>query len=62
MRLGQVILDWRTLNKMTLKHVSREIGIPLPTLAKIESGQEPSGATLTKILAFLLTTNGGKKQ
>ena len=52
MRLGELLKNWRTMERLTLKEVSKDIGIPLPTLSRVEHGEAMDGKTLAKILAW----------
>jgi len=53
MRIGEVLKDWRLMEKMTLKEAAPLIGISLATLARIEKGDGMDGVTMWAILAFL---------
>lgn len=54
MKLGQVIVAYRTINHLNVRTLAREIGISYPTLSRIERGNGCDSATLTKILTWLL--------
>lgn len=53
MNIGDVLKAWRCIGGMTLKEASERIGIPLPTLARIENGGMMDGATMWKLMVFL---------
>lgn len=55
MNLGVVLKDWRWSNKMDLRTAAKIFGISAATLMRIEMGYDPSGATLAKILIWLMT-------
>lgn len=54
MKIGDVLRRWRLLSDLTLQKASREIGIPIPTLSRIEHGEKMDGETLAKVLVWLL--------
>ena len=54
MRLGNVLKKWRTMEDRTLREVSAEMRIPLPTLHRAESGKPLDGITLAAIMVWLL--------
>jgi DNA-binding XRE family transcriptional regulator len=60
MILGTVIQKYRVASDLTLRDISKEIGIGAATLMRLEQGRDPDGATLTKVLIWLFkpTTNG----
>lgn len=65
MKLGTVIRKYRVTNELTLREVGQEIGIGAATLMRLEQGRDPDGATLAKVLHWLLSSeskNGSKKQ
>lgn len=43
MKLGSVLRIWRRGAGYTLREASKEIGIPVPTLNRIERGQQQVG-------------------
>lgn len=53
MKVGEVLKDWRVMEKMTLREASGHVGIPVPTLQRIEQGRDMDGATMWKLMAFL---------
>lgn len=62
MKLGTVIRRYRVTNELTLREVGKEIGIGAATLMRLEQGREPDGMTLIKVLAWLFSENGSKKE
>jgi transcriptional regulator with XRE-family HTH domain len=58
MKLGKVIRKYRVTNELTLREVSKEIGIGAATLMRLERGHEPDGSTLAKIIAWLCVDEG----
>jgi DNA-binding XRE family transcriptional regulator len=64
MILGTVIQKYRVASDLTLRDISKEIGIGAATLMRLEQGRDPDGATLTKVLIWLFkpTTDSGKGQ
>lgn len=65
MKLGTVIRKFRVTNEMTLRQVGKEIGIGPATLMRIEQGRDIDGATLAKVLGWLMsnetTPRNGRK-
>ena len=53
-RLGEAMRLYRTVNGRTIRDVSKEIGVGIATLWRIEIGQAIDAATLIKLLAWLL--------
>ena len=54
MKIPTLIRAWRKSNKHTLKQVALDIGIPLPTLCRIEQGKPMDGRTLLLVLRWML--------
>jgi len=54
MKLGEVIRKWRQASDLTLKEASGRIGLSLATMSRVERGENLDGATLAKILCWLL--------
>lgn len=54
MRLGEILRLWRRVSNITIRDLAAEIGVPYPTLSRIERGKEMDGTTLAKILAWLM--------
>ncbi|MDR3755189.1 MAG: helix-turn-helix domain-containing protein [Terracidiphilus sp.] len=54
MRIGDLLRAWRILEKMTLRGMADEIGLPLETYRRVERGDELRGRTLAKVLRWLL--------
>jgi transcriptional regulator with XRE-family HTH domain len=62
MKLGKVIHKYRINNELTLRELAQEIGIGAATLMRLEQGRDPDGATLAKVLNWLLSSESkGKK-
>jgi len=53
MNIGDVLKNWRLMEKMTLREACKRVGVSHPTLQRIEQGKSVDGATMWKILAFL---------
>lgn len=53
MKIGSVIHRWRTLSDQDLRSVAEEIGISSPTLMRLESGKDPSGETIARVIRWL---------
>lgn len=62
MKLGTVIRKYRVTNELTLREVGKEIGIGPATLMRLEQGRDPDGPTLAKVLTWLFSENGNKKE
>jgi predicted transcriptional regulator len=58
MKLGKVIRKYRVTNELTLREVSKEIGIGAATLMRLEQGRDPDGPTLVKLIAWLCSDEG----
>ncbi len=56
MKIGAVIRKWRNASDVPLRELADEIGIPLSTLARVETGEECSGDTLAQIIVWLVKT------
>jgi hypothetical protein len=54
MVLGNVIRKWRICEERTLRSVSSDIGISLPTLQRLEMGEKCDGDTLAAVLMWLI--------
>ena len=54
MKIPVMIRAWRKSNKLTLEQVALDIGIPLPTLCRIEQGKAMDGRTLLLVLRWML--------
>ena len=55
MRIGEVLKDWRTMQRLTIREASKMIGVPISTLSRIENGMTMDGKCLAKILRWLTT-------
>ena len=60
MKLGEVIRRWRKTSDLGIREVALEIGVSHGTLSRIERGEEMTGDTLAKVLAWLFTDAGKK--
>ena len=54
MRLGDVLAKWRWAAHITVRDAAKMIGISAPTFSRIERGEPMDGATMAKILKWLL--------
>ena len=54
MRLGALIRKWRTMSELTVRVAAPMIGISAATLSRIERGEPMDGATLAKVLRWML--------
>lgn len=60
MKLGEVIRRWRKMSDIGVRDAAREIGVSHGTLSRIERGEEMTGSTLAKVLAWLFSSENGK--
>ena len=59
MRIGEVLRDWRLMNRLTVREVAKLIGIKsASTLCRLENGKACDAETLGRIIAWLV---GGKR-
>ena len=61
MKLGKVIRKYRVTSELSLRDVGKEIGIGAATLMRLEQGRDPDGKTMSKVLAWLFTTEEGDR-
>lgn len=54
MNLSHVLRGWREAEDIEVREAARMIGIPFTTLSRIERGFPMDGATLAKIVRWLL--------
>lgn len=54
MILGSAIRAWRKEQRLGLRPVAKEIGIPFGTLGRFENGEAIESPALAKILAWAL--------
>jgi transcriptional regulator with XRE-family HTH domain len=54
MKIGLIIRKYRVFSELTQINLANEIGISKSTLSRLESGEEMDGATLGKVLVWLL--------
>lgn len=54
MRLGQILRKWRRAEDIGVREAAKQIGVTHGTLSRIERGEMMDGATLAKILVWLL--------
>lgn len=54
MKLGEVIKGWRERQYIGQREAAKRIGISLATLSRIENGKPIDGATMVRILDWLL--------
>lgn len=55
MKLGEVIRRWRKMSDLGVREAAKEIGVSHGTLSRIERGFPMDGATLARVLKWLLT-------
>lgn len=53
MRLGNVLRDWRTMNRLEQKDVARIIGVAPSTISNLEAGKGVNAETLVKVTTWL---------
>jgi cytoskeletal protein RodZ len=53
MNIGDVLKNWRVMERMTLREAAPRLGLTVPTLQRIESGHAVEGSTVVKIMVFL---------
>ena len=53
-RLSSVLKEYRWAKRVGVRELARQIGVSAPTLNRIERGGNPDGASLAKILRWLL--------
>ncbi len=61
MRVGAVIRSWRVMREISLRDAASQIGTTAPTLCRLEAGKPVDGATLAKVLAWLLAPNTSRQ-
>ena len=54
MNLGKVIRGWREREHLGIREAASQIGVSVATLSRIENGKPIEGATLIKLLDWLL--------
>lgn len=54
MMLGEVLRNWRTIEGLGVRAAAKVLGISPATLSRIENNENMDGATLAKILKWLL--------
>lgn len=60
MRIGEVIRRWRKMSDIGIREAAQEMGVSHGTLSRIERGEEMTGTTMAKVLAWLFSENGSK--
>ncbi len=55
MRLGMILLEWRTVNKLSVRAAAKELGLHYATLNRFERGENPDARTLAKVIFWMLT-------
>ncbi len=58
MKLGEILKGWREDRGLTLKEAASRMGVSLPTLSRIEHGEQMDGETLAKLLVWVLQEKG----
>jgi transcriptional regulator with XRE-family HTH domain len=54
MKIGELIKTWRDAERVTLRELAPEIGIPVPTLNRVEKGEPMDGRTLAKVITWMV--------
>lgn len=57
MRLGDLLRCWRLIREVTTRDAAKMIGTTAPTICRIEAGKPVDGATLAKVLKWLMEPN-----
>jgi transcriptional regulator with XRE-family HTH domain len=57
MRIGDTLRTVRIAKGISVRRFAYDIGIPFPTLARIEKGESPGGETMMKIMNYLFTAD-----
>ena len=58
MRIGEVLRDWRLMNRLTVREVAKLIGIKsASTLCRLENGKACDAETLGRIIAWLVANS-----
>jgi transcriptional regulator with XRE-family HTH domain len=55
MKIGELIKTWREAERVTLRELAPEIGIPVPTLNRAEKGEPMEAKTLAKIITWAVS-------
>lgn len=59
MRIGDVLRDWRLMNRFTVRETAKLIGIKsVSTLSRLENGKACDAETLGQIIAWLVGFGG----
>lgn len=53
MNLGQVLKDWRYINRLSQQAAGDTIGIPAGVLKQLEEGKDVKGSNLATVLTWL---------
>lgn len=53
MNIGEVLKDWRLMEKMPLREAASRLGLSVPTLQRIENGKEMERKTMLRLIVFL---------
>lgn len=53
MEIGNVLANWRTMERMTLAEAAERIGLPLSTLDRVEKGCRIEGRNMVILIQFL---------
>ena len=54
MKLGNILKKWRIIEQITIREAGKQMGISAATLSRIENGETMDGATLAKILSWMV--------
>lgn len=61
MKLGPILRGWMKHEEKTLRGLGNEMGVDQATLHRFMAGKNPDGATLRKIVCWLLSDDNKKK-
>jgi transcriptional regulator with XRE-family HTH domain len=53
MKIGEVLRDWRLVEKMTLREAAPKLGLSVPTMQRIEQDKPIDGDTMWKLIVTL---------
>ena len=60
--LAKLIAHYRLIERRSLRELGAEIGVAAATLSRIEHGEMMDGATLAKVLAWVLKVEESEAQ
>lgn len=56
MRVADLLINWRFINKLTQRDAALQIGISASSLCRVEKGSTPDGETVVKLVAWMFGT------